>query len=722
MGIFTVFRSVGHFFAVALLLLSLNSRGQTAHYNFYNHSTDNGLLTNDYQRIFHDSYGFVWLASFDGLFRWDGYTLKKYLHREKDSLSLDNNIVYSIFEDSQRRLWVGTIDGLNLYDVAHDHFHRMPLNGQKSKTPVNAILEDDVHRLWLGTSSGIARYDAQARRAEWFRVPGDDDNIIFCLALDRRHQLWAGTYNKGVMAFHTDTHRFRFFRNTAEQATLLASNKIQCMLITDDQRIWVGTEDRGVSVLDSSGRPIAAFDHLTYSDHSAHSNIRCLYQDTHGDIWIGIGREVVCQVKKGSLQPVPVTTRAQNNGQERLNSITSIAEDTFGNIWFASSGYGLFTTNSRKNVFNNLLTSTAALPGLNTTVIAAGYEDARHRLWVGTAGSGVVLLDPARPDKAIPTPLYGSLAVNDVKGDAQGRIWVACWTNGLKCYDPASGQLHNYLHDAQDPYSLPNNDVKAVLPDDSLVWIGTQGDGIAALNTRTQQFTHYKNNHTFPFNMQAPGWVNHLFKDHAKRLWISTYSGLFLYDGAALHAYEHTENAASINSNSVNMVTEDAQGRIWVVTEQGLDRFEPGTQTFTHLNKQLPLPESMKSIVCDAAGNLWIGTNEGLLHLHPGTLQLTRYDKNDGLFERTFFQKAVWRGYDGTLYFGGPKGLSAFNPAHILPEQTPAYFYFTDLTIFGDVQQPGQPGSALQRILNLTDTLRLTQKQSFFSIGFAAIN
>ncbi|PUZ21498.1 Signal transduction histidine kinase [Chitinophaga costaii] len=722
MFIFTSCRTFRPLIIVIGLLLSIGTRAQQPHYNFYNHSTDNGLLTNDYQKIYYDSYGYIWLASFDGLFRWDGYTLKKYVHQEKDTLSLNNNIVYSIFEDSQRRLWVGTIDGLNLYDAAHDNFRRMPLNGRKDKTPVNAILEDDAHQLWLGTSNGICRYDALGRHSEWFRVKGDDDNIIFCLALDQHHTLWAGTYNKGVIQFNTDTHTFRLFRNVPGQPSPLASNKIQSILVDDEQRIWIGTEDRGVNIWDNSGRPLAAFDNLSHSNQFTHSNTRCLYQDSHGTIWIGLGREVVCAVKKGSLQPVAITTRSQNNGQERLNSITSIAEDTFGNIWFASSGYGLFTTNSRKNVFNNLLTSTAALPGLNTTVVAALYEDAQRRLWVGTAGSGVLMLDPARPDNFNTTPLSGTLAVNDVKGDTDGLIWVACWTSGLKSYDPATGRQFTYVHDPQDPNSLINNDVKTILPDDSIVWIGTQGDGISVFHKKTKQFIHYKNNHTYPFNMQAPGWVNHLFKDRQHRLWISSYSGLFLYDGKAMYAYEHNEKANSINSNSVNMVAEDNQGRIWVITEQGLDRFDAATQTFVHLNKQLSLPESMKSIVCDATGNLWIGTNEGLIKLNPATLKVSHYDKNDGLFERTFFQKSVWRGHDGTLYFGGPKGLSAFNPARMVPEQTPSYFYFTDLTIFGDVQQPGQPGSALHRILNLTDTVTLTQKQSFFSIGFAAIN
>lgn len=705
-----------------LLLIVSAASAQTTNYNFYNHSTDNGLLTNDYQKIIHDSYGFIWLASFDGLFRWDGYTIKKYLHQEKDSLSLNNNIVYSIYEDSQRRLWVGTIDGLNLYDRSRDVFGRMPVNGRKNKTPINAIVEDSQRQLWLGTSNGLCRYDAAKRTGDWFLAQGDE-NIIFCMAPGPHNTIWAGTFNKGVLKFNTVTHSFQFFRNAPDNSASLPSNKIQSILLDQSQRVWIGTEDKGISVLDSMGHVLASFDNLSHNSRFTHSNIRCLYEDAGGNIWIGIGREAVCQVKKGTLLPEPINTPAQNNGHDQVNSITSITEDQFGNIWFASAGYGLFTTNSKKNVFNNHLTSNTALPGLRTTVVTSFYEDAQHRIWVGTAGSGVVLYDPAKAEQPLSTgPLFGSLAVNDVKGDAEGHIWVATWADGLKEYNPATGNIHTYLHDPLHTNSLINNDVKTILPDDSVIWIGTHGEGLVAYQPYKGKFIHYKNNTVYPFNMQEPAWVNHLFKDSKKRIWISTYSGLFVYNGKTLQHYEHNDTPESINGNSVNMVAEDKQGHIWIVTEQGLDRFEEAQQTFVHLNKQLPLPESMKSIICDAANKLWVSTNEGLISLDPITLKTSHYDKNDGLYEKTFFQKAAWKGHDGTLYFGGPKGFSAFNPASITPVNTPVYFYFTDLYIFGDLQQPGALKSPLQRILGLTDTLTLTQKQSFFSIGFAAIN
>src|SRR5690606_1974392 len=87
---------------------------QHVNFNFHSYTTDKGFPTNAWRVVKPDSYGFLWLASFDGLYKWDGYTFDKYTHDETDSFTLDNNIKYSVHEDSQKRLWVGTISGLNL--------------------------------------------------------------------------------------------------------------------------------------------------------------------------------------------------------------------------------------------------------------------------------------------------------------------------------------------------------------------------------------------------------------------------------------------------------------------------------------------------------------------------------------------------------------------------------------------------------------------------------
>ncbi|SEA87654.1 Signal transduction histidine kinase [Chitinophaga terrae (ex Kim and Jung 2007)] len=699
----------------------LAASGQSSNFNIYSISTDNGLPTNDYQKIYYDSKGFLWLASFDGLFRWDGYSITKYLHRENDSLTLNNNIVYSIFEDSHQRLWIGTIDGLNCYDPARNVFRRIPLNGANDKIPVNAILEDDDHQLWLGTSNGLCRFDAALQKATWYAGHGDE-NIIFCLAQGPDHTLWAGTFNKGIVRFNTRTHRFNYLRNSPGTPEMLPSNKIQCILIDKQQRVWVGTEDRGIAVLDLQGRRKASFDGISRQSLSAHSNIRCLYEDKAGAIWIGIGREPLCFVRDNELAPATISYTLQN-GNLPLASITSITEDDFGNTWFATGGNGIFSTNKNKNHFTNLLASTAALPGLVTTVVSAVHESRDGTIWIGTAGNGLVrynIKGNTRPLQQ--TPLFGNLAINDIQEDKNGDLWIATWAEGLIRYTPGNGQVQRYYHQPSDSNSLINNDVKALLPDDSLLWIGTHGEGLTVYHLSKGTFTNYRNNHSFPFNMQLPAWVNHIFKDHRNRIWISTYSGLFRWDRKKFVQFSHNADSSSINSNSVNMVCSDSNGNIWIVTEQGLDRFDEQTQSFIHLNQQYELPAYMKSIVCDLQDNLWLGTNEGLIFFQPATHKLLRYDKNDGLPEKTFFQKAAIRSNDGTLYFGGPKGLSGFNPATITALELPARFYFSHLYVLGEEQQPGKANSILSRSLHLTDTITLTQKQSFFTIEFAAIN
>src|SRR5690606_8600813 len=146
-----------------------------------------------------------------------------YRHNEKDSSSLDHNIVYAVFEDSQRRLWVGTIDGLNLYDRLTDTFVKCQIGQIGEKIPVNAIREDSKGKLWLGTSSGLCKYE-HGKGSEWFR----DENFdtIFCLTIDVEDNIWAGTFNGGIKKFSQSTQSFRRF-NEVTGRNALSSNNIK---------------------------------------------------------------------------------------------------------------------------------------------------------------------------------------------------------------------------------------------------------------------------------------------------------------------------------------------------------------------------------------------------------------------------------------------------------------------------------------------------------------
>jgi ligand-binding sensor domain-containing protein/signal transduction histidine kinase/DNA-binding response OmpR family regulator len=708
-----------------MMLFCGAAAGQNRNYNIYNLSSDDGLPTNDFQFVYQDSYSFLWLASYDGLFRWDGYSFKKYSHSEQDSNSLAHNIVYSLFEDAERRLWVGTIEGLTLYDRANDRFIRCSIGQASQKIPVNAIVADSQNRLWLGTSFGLCNYDHATGQSTWYANQSTDD-VIFAMTIDDEDNLWAGTFNDGVRKFSIKQKVFTSFRHVEKDPGTIASNKIKSIHLDHDNKVWIGTADKGISVINSKGGFVKHISNLTRGKSANQSPVNAIFEDSNNTVWVGVGREALYYIEAHDKEPRALVETLTDNTQNRLRSISAIWEDSFGNLWFATTGNGLFYTNPSKNVFENYLRLPAAVPGLESATITCFYEDANENIWLGTDGSGMIKFNPdTRMYKLFTTRSHKltSGAINDIKGDKDGKIWISTWHGGVMEFDPISEEITSYVNDPANKNSLIFNDAKTLLIDDSLVWIGTHGGGLSILNKTQKVFTDHSNNNGFPFQLNAPAWINHLYKDSKKRLWISTYSGLFIFDGRALRHFEHTNDTLSISSNSVNMVTEDNDGIIWVISESGgLDRYNESGENFTRLTQRLSLPETMKGIVADSNNILWITSNEGVAAVDPSRTKVRRYDASEGLQGNTFFHKAILRTKKGRLLFGGPRGFNSFHPDSLRTIEVPSKFYFTDLYVYNVKQDLHSPSSPLRKILQLTNDLTLTHEQSFFSIEFAAIN
>jgi ligand-binding sensor domain-containing protein/signal transduction histidine kinase/CheY-like chemotaxis protein/AraC-like DNA-binding protein len=710
---------------VILTLISLSIQGQDRNYNFYHLSSDDDLPTNDFQFTYQDSYGFLWLASYDGLFRWDGYSVKKYYHNEADTGSLGHNIVYSVFEDAKRQLWIGTIEGLNLYDRTTDGFIRckIGLNGQK--IPVNAIVADSKNQLWLGTSFGLCRYDHATRHAEWHSNQSTED-VIFSMAIDSHDDIWLGTFNQGVRKFSTSKEKFSAFRRIENNPATIISNKIKSLRIDHKGNVWVGTADKGITVLNKNGKFVRHYTDIAKTNSGTQSPINCMYEDRNHTMWVGMAQEDLYYISEEGASPQSLDDPITGNTQSRLRSVSSICEDSFGNIWFATTGNGLFYTNAGKNVFENYLKTTSSIKGLESTTTTCFYEDAHGNIWLGTDGSGLIKFNPVSRSFVLyksRTHNFTSDAINDIKGDDQGYLWISTWHGGVMQFDPRTEKVKSYVNDPSNTNSLILNDAKTLLIDDTLIWIGTHGEGLVAIDRKRNKLIDHTNNTSIPFELNAPAWINHLYKDSRHRLWISTYSGLFVYDGKSLNHFSHTNDTASISSNSVNMIAEDNTGVLWVVSESGgLDRFNEQNKNFSRFTEKLSLPETMKGIVADNLNTLWITSNEGVFALDKTRTHIKRFDASEGLQGNTFFQKAVLRTKAGRLIFGGPRGFNVFHPDSLRNLTVPSKFYFTDLYIYSQKQDPRVPDSPLEKVLPLVDQLTLTHEQSFFSIEFAAIN
>lgn len=708
----------------------ISAPAQIREFKVENLSTQEGLPTDNILYTYQDSFGFLWMATYEGLIRWDGANYKRYFYSQTDSTSLSGNIVYKILEDHKKRLWIGTIDGLDLFDRDHEKFIRCDIGKETKKIPVNDIREDSKHRLWLGTSYGLSLYDYDQRTAKWYVHDPANENtlshdVIFRLALDRDDNLWIATFGGGVTKFSVDKGQFTRFLHKQGDRSTICSNKIKSILADERNHIWVGSFDKGMTLLDADGTVIRHYDRLQRTQ--IQSDVTCIYEDRQHTIWIGVKGQTLHYKKKDSEEFVPFINTPYKNPELRCVSITSICEDSFGNLFFASQAHGLFCTNAYKNIFRHFYKGSQPGGGLNHNVVTSLHEDGHGNIWIGTDGGGLTRFEPDENAFTSFTKADGltSNAITEVREDADGFLWLATWSGGVMRFDPATKTIQKFLNDPSDVNSVALNNVKSILPHDTLVWIGTHGEGLSVYDMRNGRFINQGNNTVFPFNLKTPAWINHLFIDSRERLWVSTYGGLYLYEKGKLLHFTPSQESTSISSDFVNMVTEAPDGIIWVVSESGgLDRFNESSHDFVRYTAQYDLPRTIKAITFDKHGIMWLSSTEGLVRFDVAAGETTLYDQTDGLQGNSFYHKAILTTRDGHLYFGGPNGVNVFHPDSLRARRKnfKSPLYLTDLVIYDHLQSIENPGSPLQKVLAFTDTLILQPDQSFFTIGFASLN
>jgi signal transduction histidine kinase/CheY-like chemotaxis protein/AraC-like DNA-binding protein/streptogramin lyase len=524
-----------------------------------------------------------------------------------------------------------------------------------------------------------------------------------------------GSFKNGLRKFSPATKEFQLF-----------NYDVQSIMIDHDNQIWVGTKSHGIAVLNSSGNEITQYTDFINAKEPTQKSVNCLFEDRNNTVWIGVPDERLYYLTDQSRVPVKFEGLQYGRNKNTMMSVSSILADSFGNLWFATTSNGLFYTNFNKNVFKNYLQDAAQVKGLESNVITCFHEDKKGYVWLGTDRNGLLRFNPVDNSFLLYTAENHGLssnAINEIKGDNKGDLWISTWRGGIMNFDPESGNVKIFRNNTHDIGSLIHNESKSLFVDDTIIWIGTHGEGLAAFDRKRNTFIHYKNNNIFPFQMNDPAWINHVFKDSKNRLWISTFSGLYVYSQNHLQNFRHTSDSLSLSSNTVNMVTEDQDGKIWIITETGgLNQYDETNNDFIHYTEKFDLPLTMKAAIFDDHDRLWISSNEGLIRFDTHNLLVKRFDIADGLNANTFFHKAVLKTKDGKLYFGGPYGFTVFHPDSIETASLPSYFHFENLYIYNDLQTTATKHPTLIRDLSFAKSISLTPEQSSFTIEFAAIN
>lgn len=628
-----------------------------------------------------DPEGYIWFGTSNGLYRFDGFSVKEYRHDPHDGNSLAHNNVNTVHASDDGTIWIGTWGGLTKLEPRSLKFTRYkhdPRNASTlSNNDVRSIEEDREGNLWLGTfGGGVVRFNIKTGVFKSFQYSANDagtisSNFVNVILRDRNGDLWIGT-RRGINKLETDNARFTSFQNFSDDGQELFSTNITAIHEDGKGRIWFGTAGGGLMRLDRRSGKLNTFLHDAKKSGTISSNyIHDITEDDLGIIWIATSDGLNLFNQK--TETIESIFNNPSKPQSLLNNdVRHVFTDKSGVMWIVTAE-GINMHNKLSGRFRKIQRIPDDPNSISSNIVHCFAVDSSGSIWIGTR-EGLNRYD--RIQKRFIRYFMESASdeeqvSNEIKSiliDRNNRFWIGT-SNALNLFDPSTGKATPYRFDRFNPNSL-NNEIHTIYQTRSgEMFVGSR-KGLLQFNPLTGNFDLHRPD-PLVTETQISNSVYTILEDRYGKLWIGTLGGgMMEFDRKRKRFITYrnkTADSTSLSHNSVVAFCEDPFGFFWVGTYGGgLNRFDRKTGEFIHYTTEKGLPDNLISaIIDDQKGNLWISTHSGIARFDTKTRTFRNYDVLDGLQSNEFNIGAALRLKNGEMLFGGIAGFNWFSPDSI---------------------------------------------------------
>ena len=688
-------------------------------------TVDDGLPVNAVNDLARTDDGYLWMATFDGLVRFDGSRFRVYrsgttpglpssritrVHPHPDGLWLvtesrqlvhveegqftsvtpPRSVVSAVHGGPSGGLWVGTDAGVYQWEAGSGRLVQV----LPTRHRVLSLLARPSGALWIGTEAGLVRRAADGTTRRWTAQTGLAGEAVFDLAAHADSaSVWVGTF-PAVQRWHPDTLTTHTLTPAAQDVHDLFVDAEGTAWLTTPNRLYRARETGFVSHQARSA-PFTTFrkDRRLHLRHAQAS-------------WTNTGR-----VLYRNGQPV----------YEAESTIEVMQPGPHGMLWLGTSGHGLVQLHpSRVQVVGEA----EGLPSSNV------YPIAQHRngdIWMGTLGGGAVQMDSESDSVTALRLRKGDEVLRNVWALHQGRSG-AFWVGGTALCRVENGRCAR--PDASNPFRPTR--IRAIHEDRAgRLWVGTE-TGLYMRAAATDPEVPWRR--FAPDNSRLPHeFVRTIYEGPGGALWFGTNGGgMARYQHGRFAAFTHDDG---LPSNLVRDIHRDETGAFWVGTEDyGLVRIEwaasPDTTlraaSLAHISMQDGLFDNVvHRIIPDAQGRFWMSSNRGLFWVRRAELEAVArgaaasvrsvpYTTRHGLRNREAnggMQPAGIRARDGRLWFPTQGGAVVIDPRHDPVREAPPPLVVERLT----------PEGAAPRRLN-AEVEQLAPDARSFSIRYAALH
>ncbi len=683
-------------------------------------STAQGLSQGMVFDLLQDVEGFIWIATKNGLNRYDGYGFKVFSNDPYNQHSLSSNTIVELFEDSKGRIWAGTEDaGLNIYDKKSGKFHRIvhrPSDPSSiSGNRIRCIEELPDGRI-LVASDGAGLNVVQLTDAFFernaapviTRLTLPNAAQVYGMGRDKIGRTWIGGMDGAIYQYNPLRNSF---------AGLNGGQLFNSGYLTQDSSILI---NNNLFLFD--GKDVyALFDtNKTPAGNIVFRPREKLWENHHRELhFYDVSKWEPGKDLQWNLQ-LP----------ERIRIVYPFITDRSGILWSGSVGYGLRKYNTAGNKFS------AQLPGYSVRwIVPLTAND----IYVGDFAYGWRRL---RNDSIEKTPFAKISSVTEIDNfiiSKKGDYWLKSDNKGYFNYNLLAEKLTSYpgMNDYQG-----RGDKQPMLEDSKgNFWFPGLGGHISWLTTATGKIDSFNINTDASKPMLPKAICTALYEDVNGIYWIGTQEGFAKVifsdkENAAPRVrwyYNNSNTRNSLNYNHVSCFLDDPlqPGKyLWICTKGGgLNRMNKETGDFFHLTSKDGLPHDVVyGILADNARNIWGSTNNGIFCLLANTTNdsshwiFRNFTKAYGLQGDEFNTGAFAKLPDGRLAFGGVNGLNIFNPKEILTQGFMPNVFITNILVNNQAVAPGDKTGVLQNTIEQTKNITLTYLQDILTLEFSTLD
>ncbi|GAO31191.1 hybrid sensor histidine kinase/response regulator transcription factor [Geofilum rubicundum] len=552
--------------------------------------------------------------------------------------------------------------GVLVYDVDHEAFEhfRFDTSGQSSSEFLPQTYQANNGDVWIQwTKSLLVQYQKETSRIKEYLIGSINNDGSgepeFMMHEDKQGLLWIHPLGGGVFYYDDESDELsRFF--TKEASGQKFTDRLHSMFSDQQGNLWMGTRAKG---LERFVFPKAYFGvKKIYPDPRLinDNDIRALFQDSGGLLWVSTkgGRLGIYGRDEQFLGFLGRDGRLHADARFSPANVYAVMEDKAGTIWIATKGEGLIMATPVRDAgdFHLHLKFFKHDPddiySLSHNDVYHMHEDVKGQIWIATYGGGINLLQKTAEghiqfinhfNHLTRYPIGNCYRVRYITSCSSGRMWVGT-THGLVVFDsdfdqPEEIQFFNYTYRPSDAFCLSNNDVHGILETiNKDVYVATFGGGLNKLISSTDALEYRFKSYTSEDGLQADALLS---------------------------------------------VLEDTEGFIWMLSENGVSRFDPDQKRFRNFNKT------------DFSQTLSFSEGAGLVSM------------------------------DGSIRFGTNKGVMRFHPDSISKSAYVPPIVFTEFRLLNKRQRPSSDG-VLKRHIDAADPIQLKHHQNIFSIGFAAMD